>query len=130
MIPMIIHAIPIEIEPIDKTETQIDPDTREPYRTVARKDKLYLEGQIRYDREDRADWGKGGRADSTGGHLVFLKSYIDDLNIKFSVGDKIVKVGGIDKELYVTGTRHGAHYPDEGGPTLYLIDFEDRSEKT
>lgn len=130
MIPSIIHAIPIEVEPINKDTTLIDPETREPYRVVSRKNKLYLEGQIRYDREDVGVFGKGGRSDATTGHLVFLRSYIDDQNVTFNVGDKIVKVGGVEKDLYVTGVRHGAHYPDEGGPTLYLIDFEDRSPTT
>jgi len=112
----------VEILPVDRAATLWDADFNEPVNggPVQYGGAFLVAGQIRYDKLAQQEMVADGESPVSSGHIVIKAS--DAAKIKKS--DKIVRVGGIAVELYVTEIRPGGTYG--GNAHLAFVRFSSR----
>jgi len=122
VVPRLIHPVPVEILPVDRAATLWDADFNEPVNggPVQYGGAFLVAGQIRYDKLAQQEMVADGESPVSSGHIVIKAS--DAAKIKKS--DKIVRVGGIAVELYVTEIRPGGTYG--GNAHLAFVRFSSR----
>jgi len=130
MDPDLIHPIPVEIEQIDKGKTAYDDDAREAVRTIGRSVVQKLEAQVSWSVKDEPIPGKQGISEEARGYLLFRRNDLIGKSIIINRGDKIIKIGHDDVELFILGRTPAGHYPDQGGATLLQAYFGDRNPRT
>jgi hypothetical protein len=145
--PNLIHPVEVEFQLLTRSETFYDPQAREPVRQVVRKGidtgatSVVIKGQISFyyagAKLDYPEWLREGVLEHTVGYVA-LRFY--DMNKKGLVvydsegnfqefllkrGDKVIRLGHRTVELFVTGFKDFAFYPNMN-QTMIQINFEDR----
>jgi hypothetical protein len=123
--PNLIHPIPVIIEQRDIAATVYDEDTREPVRQVARKVETTINAQVLWDFHDDPRHMASGLDLEETGYILAKISELVSASISLSFGDRIIKIGDLDVELYITRTRPLGHYPPMGA-TILRAYFADR----
>lgn len=139
MLPRLLNPVKVKIMQIDKSSTQFNTRLRENVNIIKRNAEFEIDAQIVYKRstvdpgkdnpnfEGHQGSGLGGIVEESDGYLVLRFKDLTDLNIELKRGDKITKLAQINVEYFITGTRPGSHYTDQGGFTLLQVFFKDRA---
>ena len=132
-LPNLIHPVPVEIEPIDRTATHVDPDYREETQTVAYGARTVVPGQILWSADNRLQPTRAGSEDESDGYVLFRRVDLNAAGLVDSPkqGDRFVAYGsGIGRreiDVYVVRVRPIGHYPDQFGYSMIKAFFRDRS---
>lgn len=126
VLPNLIHPINITIQQQDQDNSVMDDDFREPIQQSARKANVILPGQIKWGRDENLVPGKGGPSEDSDGYVLFR--YYDQAAVGVAItrGDRFIRLGLIDADVYVTGIEPMGHWQDQGGASLFKAYFRDR----
>jgi hypothetical protein len=125
--PNLIHPVPVVIQRKDAAATVVDDDFREPVQQAARKSNVTIPGQVKwYSDQDLQMISKGGPDEVSDGYVLFRYRDLEAANSPIARGDRFIKIGRIDVDVYVTKVEPQAHWPDQGGATLVKAYFTDR----
>ncbi len=127
-IPNLIHPVPVSIQVIDRSNTIVDDDMREPVQQSARGATTVVGGQVKWGMDQGFGSERKGPAEDSDGYVLFrlvdLAAEAPPVVIKRD--DRFIRLGTVDVDVYVTALRYEGHYPDQGGPTLVKAFFKDR----
>lgn len=136
VLPRLIHPIPCVIEQIDRANTLMDPDAREPIQQAARTAAFTVPGQPKYE---AAPGGPGaianlnmdpqGPSDTAVGYVLFRVYDLENHPlgpITLQKGDRITMQGWIVEEVYIIRLQPRGHYSDQNGASLIKAWFTDR----
>ena len=127
-IPNLPHAVPITMRLIDKANTLMDDDAREPVGKPVRTDKNLI-GQI-YWQDQTWQSEREGLVDKTLGYILFRTYDLELASATIQVGDKVVSMGTgrgqVEIPLYIYRFRYRGWHSDQGGHTLLKAWFTDR----
>ena len=129
----LIEPIDVIIERIDKINTTYSSGVsgrRYPQNYVARKTEVSLPAQVVFgDNEQIANHTQLGTDEKIRGYAVLRYEDTRNLSIELQRGDKIIKIGQINTELYLLHSQGdpAAHYSSIGGFTLFRMFFGDRN---
>ena len=126
VLPNLLHPVLVKIEQIDKTNTVYDSKAREPIQQANRKVFVTIPGQVNWVRTESIQAQKGGIRETAQGYILFRKVDLDALNVVLDYGDRILKIGHLDVELYVSDQEWQGHYADQNGGSLLRAYFQDR----
>lgn len=128
MQPRLIHPVLIVIERYKREESRQSHRAREPIRGGKKFERsVTVQAQVDWRNTDgfSSQEPTGARLESDG-HFTFRIRDLNKIGFRPVFGDKVVKVGKEIVELYITGGELAGHYPDQGGPTLYVAPFSTR----
>lgn len=123
--PRLLHPVPVQLEQIDRGATVYDTDAREPVQQAARKTVVTIPGQASYGSRADLKFSAGGPQEGEDGFITFRKLDLDARSITLHVNDRIVKVGAVVHDAYITRIQPMGHYP-EFNSTLVRAYFSDR----
>jgi len=129
----LIEPINVEIEQIDKDETPYSDGVsgrRENYGSVTRKPKVTIQAQVVFgNTEQQTKFSQLGPDEQAGGYILIRYEDMTNLGVVFKRGDKIVKLGQLERELFILHSSgdSAAHYNSIGGFTLVKLFFGDRN---
>lgn len=148
-IPSLIHPVKVTFELLDRDNTLWDDQAREPVRQAVRKganpntgSRVTIKGQVSFyfagAKLDYPEWLREGVLERSVGYVsvrfIDLKraglltldanGYFSDIKIKR--GDRIIYLGRRNVNLYVTGFKDFAHYPNLS-QTMMQVNFDDRA---
>jgi len=126
VLPNLLHPVPIEIEQINRSGTIQDDDYREPIQQVSRNARVTIPGQVKWNSDERLNPTKAGAEDESQGYVLFRYTDLNRLGVTLQQGNRIVKMGTVDVDVYIIQLRPEAHYPDLGGPGTVKAFFRDR----
>lgn len=122
--PNLIHPVDIVLEQRDLSNTLFDEDTREPIRQVERVTQTTIQGQVLWDFHEDPKVTSAGLELGERGYILVKLADMSVLGITLKQGDRIVSVGGVTVDLYVSRLRPMGHYPGLGATIMraYFID--------
>ena len=123
--PRLIHPVPIQIKQLDAANTITDEDFREPVMQSKRSVAKTIMGQVKWWSATGMEFSEGGRSEEYTGYVLFRYIDLSAQSITINNNDKIIKIGNIDYELYVTKMNPMGFYSNLG-PTLLKVFFLDR----
>lgn len=138
-LPVLQNPISVIIEKIDKSKTNYNNRLRENVNIIRRKTPIAIDAQIVWKRsissaskdglnfEGSQNFGLAGISEESIGYFIVRFLDLNKLELVIEKGDKIIKLGQIDTEYFVLGTRPAAHYVDQRGFALLMIFFKDRN---
>jgi hypothetical protein len=136
-VPELIESIDVEIEQIDKINTPYSDGVagrRENYNHVVRKTKITLPAQVVFGKtpSDEAITlfkSQLGPDEAIRGYMIMRFQDLADKGVALKRGDKIVKMGQLVVDLYVSHSTNdpAAHFSSIGGFTLLRVFFNDRN---
>jgi len=144
--PNLIHPIPVIIQRMERAITVLDPVAREPVRQIWRNDSgpgtgasIQLVAQVNWNEGTiaRPTFRAGGVEEAWRGYLLFrifdlvlagVATEVADGTVEVALarGDRVVRIGRREVNLYLLYFRDVASYTDQGGCTLLEIRFDDR----
>lgn len=122
MKPRLIHPTLVRIVRVDRSGTQWDED----FRTTVKlryAEPVTVTAQVRYTRVEAHTATPAGDSPTTTGRLVMLASHYAAYG--FDNGDKIVGIGGMPVEAFITEVRP-AGFDRAGRAGLTVLAFESR----
>lgn len=125
-LPNLLHKTNIVIQQIDKGDTIYDEDTREPVQQAHRTVNKDLKGQVHWGQADDLEPGAGGVQEESDGYVLFRYLDLDKKGIALSPGDRIIKMGRLNTDVYLIKLQPMAHYEDQNGPSTVRAYFKDR----
>lgn len=131
MLPRLLHPIAIEVEKIQRAEGIMDPDYAEPVQQAIRGPRISVPGQVQWGMDERLRATLVGAEQESEGYILFRRRDLRAVGlIEIAQNDRFTALGtGPNKvlvDLYVTGLRYQAHYPDQRGPAMVKAFFKDR----
>ena len=125
MRPRLIHPVDVTIERYKRGESVQDPDAREPIKGGEVYEASYtIPAQVEWKRtESFVSLERTGARLESDGHLTFLIEDLDAAGFRPQYGDKVTRIASEVVELYIIGGELSGHYPDMGGPTLFVTPF-------
>ncbi|KKN79938.1 hypothetical protein LCGC14_0334460 [marine sediment metagenome] len=124
--PNLIHPVPVQIQQIDRSETFMDPDAREPIQHAARTVTVTVQGQPRWNSQLLKGHDRGGSTETSLGYVLFRLSDLNAQSVVLQVNDRFKKIGSVNTDVFIVRLEFQGHYPDQDGPTLVKAHFEDR----
>jgi len=82
---------------------------------------------VRWYDDDRANPTRAGSESEANGYVLFRYVDLAAVSLSLKQGDRIVKMGTINTDVYITSLRPEGHYPDQSGPALVKAFFRDRN---
>lgn len=125
-LPNLPHKVDITVEQAARDETDYDVDAREPIQQAEHKTTVVVPGQPLWGAEAQLEQQLGGASESARGYVLFRKVDLDGKGVTLQVNDRILKMGHLDTEVYITRLQPRAHYPDQNGSSLVRAWFSDR----
>ncbi len=127
-IPRLLHPVPVTLEQVDRSASFFDTAAREPIQGVVYKAPVILQGQVRWNAQAdlKAMQSIGFAADSYG-YVLFAYPELNAKAIELTIGDRLILVGFVVAQIYITKLEPIAHYSAQGGPTLLKAWCNDRS---
>lgn len=132
MLPNLLHPVAIEIEQLQRADTLVDPDYREPVQQAVRGPRTVCPGQVKWGMDEKLRSQLTGAEQDSDGYVLFRPIDLRAVGLgTISMGDRFTAFGtGANKRLtdvYVVAVRGEGHYPDQGGAALLKAFFKDRS---
>lgn len=125
--PRLLHPVPVQIERVDIGATVFDDDAREPVGQVAVSAVVTIDGQVKYGSSKQLSYQSGaGVQENEKGYVLFRQRDLDAQSITLQPSDRIIKIGRVDHDVYITRLMPAGHYGEHGGNTLVKAFFEDR----
>jgi hypothetical protein len=130
--PRLIHPIAISIEVLERSQTLVDEDYREPVSYAARGNVVVVNGQLHWTIDDRLRQTLVGPEREATGYVTFRTLDLRTAGVgSLQQGDRFTTFGkgarAMDVDCYVVGLRLQGHWPDQGGATLVKAFFRDHS---
>ena len=127
VMPTLIHPVPIQIRTIERAATIYDHDANEPVQQAARGIVVTLLGQISFMGAGQSlKRTKQGPSEDDTGYVLFRLIDLQGVGVAIKFNDRIVKMGNLVVDYYVTKLMPMAHYSDIGGAGLIKCNFTDR----
>jgi len=131
VLPNLIHPIPVEVEPLQRSQSIVDDDFREPIQSAVRSPRTTVLAQIKWGADEKLRVEAGGAAEGAEGYVLFRRLDLRAAGLdEVHTNDRIVSIGvGANKtnvDLYVVHVQQMGHYPDQGGASLVRAWFKDR----
>lgn len=124
--PNLIHPIPITVQRENKAKTIVDEDFREPVQQAARSSQFVINGQVKWGVDEKLVATRGGPREDSDGYVLFRYRDLEAIGESIKRGDRFVKLGRIDTDVYVTEVQPMGHWQDQGGATIMRAYFRDR----
>lgn len=125
--PRLLHPVPVIIQQLDKANTLMDDDFREPIQHSARQANVTLQGQHRERRHGEMEIKtRDGLTISVDGYVLFRYVDLAAAGITLAENDRFVKIGNKTKDVYIVAFQDEGHYPSAGGATLVKAYYKDR----
>ncbi len=127
-IPNLLHPVPVIIQQKDDSKTFVDDNFREPIQQAARQATKTVNGQPIWGSNTNLRPGRGGPSEDSDGYVLFRVVDLQGQGITLQKGDRFIKSGSLDLDVYVTSLQCSGHWHDVGGgtPTLVKAFFKDR----
>jgi len=130
-LPNLLHPTPIGVQKIQRTQTLVDEDYREPIEFTSRSAQTTVPGQVKWGADKNARPSDMGVDDGADGYILFRRVDLRAAGLTdIEQGDRFVTMGSganaYDVDLYVVKVRLEGHYADQGGATLVKAFFRDR----
>lgn len=125
-VPNLIHPISVVVQREDKTSTFVDDDFREPVQQAARKTEFTIKGQLLWNYDNKINPQFGGSREDSDGYVLFRYVDLEAIGEEIKRGDRFVKLGKIDTDVYVTEVVPMGHWQDQSGATIVRAYFKDR----
>ena len=128
----LIEEINVIIEQIDKTATPFPSGAsgrKFPVNHVVRKSQITLPAQVVHgDRDQKGNFTQLGADEQRKGYILVRYEDLTNQGVELKRGDKIIKMGQFDVELFLTHSTGdpAAHFTGIGGFTLVRMPFQDR----
>lgn len=123
MRPRLIHPTSVKIARLDRSTTQWDPDFRTTTQPIYSQ-PVEIRAQVNYERVEAQAMTLAGETPESMGHVTMLAEDFSKLG-GFDKGDKIVEIGGLPVEAYITEARPAA-FQSNGTYGLVMLMFESR----
>ena len=129
--PRLLHITQITIQQIDEDNTFYDEDYREPAQQSARKANIVLQGQVTWERHENVrnrhiEIGDIGDSD---GAIMFRIADLARLGIELQINDRIIKMGLVNLDCYISSFQYTGHYAHLNGPAFIKAFFVDKRPK-
>ena len=125
--PRLLHPVPIVIQQMDQSTTMYDDDYREPIQQSQRFANVTLPGQVKWTVGlDELKMERGGVRLEAEGYVLFRYKDLKAKNITLKKDDRLITIGGVEVDVYITKIQPMGHYPSAAGPTLVRAWFNDR----
>ena len=126
--PRLIHPVSVTVQPLDRTNTHLDRDAREPIPAQARAAAVTIKAQVHWSRLRDVVPEAAGPVEKRDGWLVFLRSDLEAASWTPGPGDRVTAIEGVTAHLYLTGdAQQRGQYA--GRHNLVRCDFEDRGSR-
>ena len=128
----LIEPIDIIIQQIDKTTTPFPTGVtgrKFPINHIERKTDITIPAQVVHgDRDQKGNFTQLGTDEERKGYVLVRYKDLTSKGVVLKRGDKIIKMGQFDVELYLTHSTGdpAAHFTGIGGFTLVRMPFQDR----
>ncbi|NPV54515.1 MAG: hypothetical protein HPY71_13535 [Firmicutes bacterium] len=113
----------MKIARLDRSTTQWDPDFRTTTQPIYSQ-PVEIRAQVNYERVEAQAMTLAGETPESMGHVTMLAEDFSKLG-GFDKGDKIVEIGGLPVEAYITEARPAA-FQSNGTYGLVMLMFESR----
>jgi hypothetical protein len=124
--PNLLHPVPVEIDQVDRGTTIYDHDAREPIQQAARKSRVVVQGQVKWEEQYAEGHTRSGTVEGALGYVLFRQVDLDAQSVVLQRGDRFGKIGTRATDVYVTSLRPVGHYPAYAGHTMLKAFFSDR----
>jgi len=125
-IPNLIHPVPITIQTLDQANTIYDDDMREVVQQSVRAANVVVPGQVKWGLDQSFQSRREGPKEDSDGYVLFRLVDLNAAGVEVKRETRLIRLGTIDTDVYVTALQYQGHYPDQGGPTLVKAFFKDR----
>lgn len=130
-LPNLIHPIPVQIEPLQRSQSVVDDDFREPVQQATRGPRATVLGQIKWASDEQLRMSDGGAQEGADGYILFRRCDLRAAGLnEIHQNDRFVSIGAgantTTVDLYVVRVQQMGHYPDQGGGSLVRTWFKDR----
>lgn len=132
-LPNLIHPVNIEWEPLQRAQTIVDDDFREPIQQGNRSVRYNVPGQVNWKTgDDMANPRNFGSESEADGYILFRWVDLEAAGAPIpKQGDRVIATGSGNRryvvDVYVIRVQPMGHYPDQRGPSLFRAWFKDRS---
>lgn len=126
VMPNLLNAVWVTVEPVDLAASVFDREAREPRRTVRRKTSVRLRAQNHPIRLASPEILAMGFTEDVRGWLTVRPVDLARKAYAPHHGDCIVKIGTLTKELYLLLNEDMGHHTDIGGAGLLRLYYGDR----
>lgn len=112
MLPSLIHPVWLDVEQVDQTLTQVDPDFREvkPGTPIVFGDPVRIRGQIKWGVADRYRRSATGDMNDADGHIAFLRVELERIGLQPQKGDRVTECDDSMNRYELVEVRPVAHY--------------------
>lgn len=125
--PRLLHPVPVQIEQANRGATVYDEDARESVGQVAVDAVVTINGQVKYGSSKQLDYQSGaGVQENEKGYVLFRQRDLNAASITLQPSDRIIKIGSVVHDVYISRLMPTGHYGEHGGNTLVKAFFEDR----
>lgn len=129
--PNLIHPIPVQIEPLQRAQSLVDDDFREPIQQAVRSPRATVPGQIKWTSDEQLRVTDAGTQKGADGYVLFRRCDLRAAGLnEIHQSDRFVAIGAgantTEVDLYVVRVQQMGHYPDQGGGSLVRAWFKDR----
>lgn len=131
VLPRLLHPVTVVLEKVSRSTTIQDPDYEEPVQLVDRTAQYTLSAQVKWGIDKKMDTDSSGLYERSDGYLLLSMAELRAEGLSdIEEGDRFIRIGtGLNArnvDLYVTGIRPIAHYPDQSGAALVKAFFADK----
>lgn len=126
-VPNLLHPVDCTISRIDRAGTLYDTEAREPVQAAKRAVSVVVPGQAKWFSENELNVQAAGPDKVSRGYVLFRKVDLDARGFMIAVDDRITGQGFLIDEVYIIRIEPIAHYPDQGGATMFKAHFSDRN---
>lgn len=139
VVPVLQNPVKVTISRIDRTGTKWNNRLRENVNVIKQESSFIIDAQIVYKRvmtdgaQDKINFdgeqnvGIAGVTFESDGYFIVRYADLQAAGKTVGRGDRITKLGQVDVDYNIVGLRPTAHYADQGGFTLLMIFFSERS---
>jgi len=130
-LPRLIHPVAVQVSKLQRSTTVVDADYREEVENVDYAAPVTINGQIRWEQDDRLRPSKLGIEEGSDGYVLFMLRDLRRLGLEpICQGDKIESIGvgpnRVATNVYVVFIKYMGHMPRHGGPSMVKAFFKDR----
>lgn len=126
VLPRLLHPVDIVIQQINRAGTRQDDDYREPIQRTTRHANKTVPGQVKWESEREESDQPIGVVEEANGYVLFRYVDLNAKSVTLAIGDKFIKTGNVDTNVYIVRLEPCGHYADQLGPTMVKAHFLDR----
>jgi hypothetical protein len=126
--PNLLFPIYCHLQLLNRGETLYDEDLREPIQSESMDQTIILPGQVMWTGQGKLDETASGPTEQSDGYVIFKYVDLRMRSVELKREDRIIRLGFVVCDLYITGFQPIAHWPDLNGPGLLKAMFRDKQK--